>query len=94
MPATVELKLLGQKLVLRPSETDPELIKEVIELVTKKVTEAESRTKTAAAHQIALLALLDLAEEYCKAKRRTRDYQRDVEDKTGKLLSLVEAEFK
>lgn len=91
---TTEVKLLGQKIVLRTSETDPEVIQEVLQLVSKKISEAEGRGRGAAPHQVALLALLDLAEEYVKAKKRTTEFKNLLEDKSNQLLSLVEAELK
>jgi cell division protein ZapA (FtsZ GTPase activity inhibitor) len=91
---TTEVKLLGQRIVLKSSETDPEVIRQVLQLVTLKINEAEARSRGAAPHQIALIALMDLAEEYVKAKKRTLDFKRQLDDKSSKLLSLVEAEFK
>jgi cell division protein ZapA (FtsZ GTPase activity inhibitor) len=91
---TTEVKLLGQKIILKSSESDPELVKQVVQLVTMKLSEAEARCRGSAPHQVALVALLDLAEEYLKAKKRTLEYKRQLDDKTEKLLGLVEAEFK
>jgi cell division protein ZapA (FtsZ GTPase activity inhibitor) len=91
---TTEVKLLGQRLVLKVSESDPEITRQVLQLVTMKLSEAETRSRGAAPHQIALVALLDLAEEYIKAKKRTLDFKRQLDDKSSKLLNLVETEFK
>jgi cell division protein ZapA (FtsZ GTPase activity inhibitor) len=91
---TTEVKLLGQRIVLKTSEADPEVLQQVLQLVTLKISEAESRSRGAAPHQVALVALLDLAEEYIKAKKRTLDFKRQLDDKSNQLLSLVEAEFK
>lgn len=90
---TTEVKLLGQKIVLKSSETDPDTIHEVVQLVTLKLAEAELRSKGAAPHQVALVALLDLAEEYVKAKKRTLEFKQQVDDKSTQLLDLVEAEL-
>lgn len=92
--STTEVKLLGQRIVLKSSETDPEVIRQVVQLATLKLTESEGRNRGAAPHQIALLALLDLAEEYVKAKKRTMDFKQQVDDQSNHLLSLVEAELK
>jgi cell division protein ZapA (FtsZ GTPase activity inhibitor) len=91
---TTEVKLLGQKIVLKSSEMDPEVVRQVIQLVTLKLSESEARSQGAAPHQVALLALLDLAEEYIKAKKRTSDFKQQLDDKSSKLLNLVENEFK
>ncbi|OFZ23318.1 MAG: hypothetical protein A2X94_03710 [Bdellovibrionales bacterium GWB1_55_8] len=86
---SMEIRLLGQKIPIRTSEKDPELVSEVVGLVSVLLKNAEMRAKGAAAHQIALLALLDLAQEYSKAKRKTAAYKRDVNDKTARLKELV-----
>ncbi len=91
---TTEVKLLGQRIVLKTSEKDPETIRQILQLVVLRIEEAEKRSKGAAPHQIALLALLDLAEEYIKAKKRTVDFKQQLDDKSSKLLSLIEAELK
>ena len=89
----LEVKLLGQKIVLKSTETDPETLRQVVQLVTSKLTESESRSRGAPPHQVALLALLDLAEEHLRAKKRTLDFKSQLDEKSSKLLSLVEAEL-
>ena len=91
---SIEVNLLGQKIALKSTESDPEVIQAIFQLVSKKLGEAESRARGAAAHQVALLALLDLAEEYVKARKRTLDFKQQLDDKSSKLLDLVEAGFK
>jgi cell division protein ZapA (FtsZ GTPase activity inhibitor) len=85
-----EVNLFGQKLVLKSSDTDPEVIQEVLKMVSTRVSEAEKRGKGAPPHQVALLALLDLAEEYVQARKRTLEYQRQIEEKSSLLINLVE----
>lgn len=88
----MDVKLLGQKIVLKSTESDPEMLKQVIQLATSRLNEVESRSKGAPSHQIALLALLDLAEEYVRAKKKTMDLKTQLDEKSSKLLSLVEIE--
>lgn len=92
-PQTAEIRLLGQKIVLKTSESDPEILQSVIQLVNSHLQEAESRSHSAPPHQVALLALMELAEEYVKAKKRTLDIKQQLDDKNSKLLSLVEADY-
>lgn len=94
-PLHFEVRILGQRIVLRAADKDPALVKEIVDLVSEKITAAELRGKsTAAAHQVTLLALLDLAEQYVNAKRASQDFQKLVEKKTDHLLTLIEAELK
>jgi cell division protein ZapA (FtsZ GTPase activity inhibitor) len=90
MKASAEIKLCGQKIVVKSSDSDPELNKEVIELVAERITAAESRFKaTKTPHQVVLLALLDLAEEYVRAKRRVSDYRSEIEERSERVASLL-----
>ena len=88
----MEVKLLGQKIVLKSTEADPEMIRQVVQLATARLSEAETRSRGAPPHQIALLALLDLAEEYLRAKKKTSELKTQLDEKSSKLLSLVEAD--
>lgn len=88
-----EVVLLGQRIVLKSSEKDSEIVRHAIELVSMKLKEVESRTKDIAQYQIALLALLDIAEEYSKLKKQTLDLIRQLDEKSIKLLNLIETQL-
>lgn len=85
-----ELRFAGQRIALKTSQKDPEIADEVLSLVSSRLKKAEGRTRASAPHHIALLALLDLAEEYAAAKRRTQDYQNEVAAKAGEILKQLE----
>ena len=89
----IELKIMGQKVVLK-SQGDPETIREVADLVALRLKDAERRTKGMAAHQVALLALMDLAEEYVKAKKRTQEHKKKIEKRSGDLSRLMDLQLK
>lgn len=90
---TVSLEFLGQRISVK-SDANPEMVEDVVSIAKLKLTDAEKRARGAAAHQIALLALLDITEEYVKAKKRAVDYRKEVSEKTSQLFGLIEAEIK
>lgn len=91
---TIDIQLLGQKITLK-SSGDPEVVQEVVDLVKRKIGEAEGRKKgVMPPHHVALLALLDMAEEYVQAKRRVAAYQREVDDKSREIQTLIQTELK
>lgn len=91
----VEIQLLNQKIFLKTSSQDPDLVQEVVDLVSSLLRAAEKRSKGATApHQVALLALLDLAESYVKAQKSTSAFKGEIERKTTRLLELIEAELR
>lgn len=92
--SAIEVQIRGHKVALRSSSSDPELVKEVLALVSERLRRAEARAAGAAAHQIVLLALLDVAESHVELKRRATDWKDQVEMKTTQLLSLLEDELK
>ena len=49
---------------------------------------------TVAPHQVILLALFDLAEEYLQAKDRVELHQRKLDERASALVSLIETELK
>jgi len=64
------MDILGERLVIRSSE-DPDFVNEVAELVKLRLQEANRRLAgTPNKNRVLLLALLDLAEEYVKSKKR------------------------
>jgi hypothetical protein len=89
----IEIQLLGQKISLRASETDPELLNEIVSLVRTKLKGAEKRTRGGVPHQVLLIALMELAEEYVKAKYRTLSLKREIGDKSDGLLRILEDEL-
>src|ERR1700722_17062138 len=91
----LEVSIQGQRIPLRAREDHPEKVHEVIELVSQRLRDAEKRSRTSAApHQVALLALLDLAEEHLLMKERTETFKRAMSEKSERLISLLEAELK
>ncbi len=73
---------------------DADLIREVVSLVQTRVDEAQRRNSRAQSpHQVTLLALMDLAAEYVKAKRRTVDFKRHIDRKSTELLERIQTEL-
>lgn len=90
---SVEINLLGQKIVLKTSG-DPEVIQEVVTLVSTKIKQIEERSKGQVPHYVALLALLSLGEDYVQAKKRYGHQKYKMEETTRELFQLMEAEMK
>jgi len=89
---TIELTLMGQKIVLKTS-ADAERVAEVTELVKARLQAAEKRMKTNAPHLAAVLSLFDLAEEYLDAKKRTGEHLDAARSQAEKLQAWVETEL-
>jgi hypothetical protein len=86
----IELDFLGQRIALK-SESDPQIIREAVEIAQLKIQDAARRGRTAPPHQVALLALLDLAEEYARAKKRAGDHRDDLTRKSTQLIEMIDS---
>ena len=89
---SIELKLLGQKIVLK-TNSDPKVVSEVVELVRDQIREAEKSTRSPVPHHVALLALLNLAEHHIQTKNQLTDHQKQLDLKSKELIDLIESEF-
>ena len=85
-----EIRFQGQRVFLRSSQLDPEHLEQVLRIVRQRLSDAESKCPTSPPHQVALLALLDLAQEYVQAKKRTLDFKKKLDEKSTRLLKVVE----
>lgn len=86
-PTTVELKILNQRISLRTSDNDPEFTAEVVDLVSSLIEKSENRMKTnRVPSQVMVLAMLELAEEYVRAKKRTGDYKAEVARRAEQIV--------
>jgi cell division protein ZapA (FtsZ GTPase activity inhibitor) len=91
-PITAEIRLLGQRIPLKTTDNDPEFTAEVIELVSNRLEAVEKRlTGQKSRHQVTLLALLDLAEEYVRAKKRTAQYKSEIEARAAELEAKLQS---
>jgi hypothetical protein len=90
---TFNVEILGNRYSLR-SDTDPEIVRRALELAEIKIKDAERRVRSGSPNQVALLALLDLAEDYVRAKDRATEHRDDLIRRSEKLLSIVEEQLK
>ncbi len=84
------LEFQNQKIALR-AQADPKVAQQTFELVQRLLEDAEARiSRNAPPHHLTLLALLDLAEEYISAKRRTEEYQVEMTAQAARILELLD----
>ena len=85
MKNSVELNILGQKLVLR-SEEDVEYVRAVESYLARKIEEVKHKTKAVATLDLALLVALNVTGELISV----RDKLEGVEKRSGELNELLD----
>lgn len=84
----MEVSLLGQRMTLR-SDDDPRHLERVASLVKRKIDELGAQS-TVPVQKLALLAALNLADDYLRTVDASRDFKREVLTRSQVLLSELE----
>jgi cell division protein ZapA len=85
----VEVSIMGQKFMVR-SESNEDYILEISKFVDEKVNEVIQTTKAVASTNVALLAAMNIADEYMKYKQGRRQSTEKVEKKIKDMIELID----
>ncbi|MDP7038353.1 MAG: cell division protein ZapA [Myxococcota bacterium] len=80
----VEVQILGQRMNLK-AEADPRYLERLANYVKRKVEEV-SQNGPVSSSKIAILAALNIADDYFKAMEENREFKRKVADKSRAML--------
>lgn len=92
MANTIEINIGNHRYVLRSEESD-EHLREVSEMVRRKVETIRKKSTSNTLQKAAILAAFDLASDLIKAKRKSGDYRSKILAKAGSLMEKVEREI-
>jgi len=89
----MEISILGRKTPIRTNEDD-RIAQEVIDIAQARIAHAEEKIKAAniasTPSNVLILSLLELTEEYVKAKHRFEVFQDETNLRLEKLLNQVQ----
>jgi cell division protein ZapA len=89
---TIELTICGQKYVLKSEESE-EHLREVAELVRRKVENIKKKNPTLSLQKTAMLAAIDFASCSIKGRKKALDYRSTILSKAQQLLERVQNEL-
>jgi cell division protein ZapA len=92
MAGRVDIRVAGQKFSVTHDQ-DESYVKEIAQYVNDKITELRQRTGAVATHSLALLAALDIADQYFQECKKTKDLRKDVRDRVIKALGRVQEQI-
>jgi cell division protein ZapA len=93
MKNVIRLEILGREFTIRSDEGE-ERVKKIGEYVNQKIQEITNNGKTVSTLNAAILAALNIANEYFELQERQRALTRSVEDKSGHLVELIHSAMK
>ena len=84
----VEVNILGQRLRLKADE-NPQRIEQLASYVNRKIDEVSSVTPVAPA-KLAVIAALNIADDYFRALDESREFKRDVAARSRVLIEEID----
>ncbi len=88
--STVEVVIRGREYTLR-AENDPDYVRDLARMVDERLANLELSSKTVDSGRLAVLAALNLADEYCRLKKEYTSRIQEMEQEQQRLLDLVDA---
>lgn len=92
MKKQIEIKVLGQKFTIR-SDSDEDYVHEVAQFVDQKMTEVASSSKTVSSLNIAILAAMNIADEFMKYKKDKEKVCDIAEKKIKSVIELIDLQI-
>lgn len=92
MKKTTEISIMGQKILIK-SDSDEEYVQKIAGFVDQKVQEVMQSTKSVASLNVAILAAMNIADEYFKVHRERREKFDQAEKKIQDLIELIDLQL-
>jgi len=93
MKKEVRLEILGREYTVKSDEGE-ERVKKIGEYVNQKIQEITENTKTISTLNVAVLAALNIANDFFELQEKQKKYTRTVEDKSGQLVEKIRSAIK
>jgi len=88
----IEIVIGGQKYVLKGEETQ-EHLREVAELVRRKIEVIRKKSPSLSLQKATMLAAFDLASHSIKSRKKAIDYRSSLLTKANRLLEKMQADL-
>ncbi len=92
MKRTHEVSILNQKFVLK-SDADERYVQKVADYLNKKLHDIMHNTKSVSTLNVALLAALNVTDDFFRMREKSKESQNNVEQKIKELVSFLETQI-
>lgn len=89
MKRTVEIKVMGQKFNVR-SDSNDDYVNEVARFVDEKMNEVLKSSQSVASLSVAILAAMNIADEFLKYKNEKENKLHQAEKKIKDIIELID----
>ena len=92
MKRTVEVSIMGQKFTVR-SDSNEEYVEQIAEFVNEKISEISSKTKSIPSLNVAILAAMNIADEYMRHTEKKKKVITRIEKKIDGMIELIDLQL-
>lgn len=92
MKKTMEVSVMGHKFMVK-SESDDDYVVRVAEFVDQKINEVIQNTKSVASLNVAILAAMNIADEYFRFRQDRGEKFSTAEKKIKDLIELIDLQL-
>jgi cell division protein ZapA len=93
MKNAIRLEILGREYTVKSDEGE-ERVKKIGEYVNQKIQEIAEGAKTISTLNVAILAALNIANDYFQSLEKQNEITRTVQDKSGRLIEMIHSTIK
>lgn len=93
MKNAVRLEILGREYTIKSDEGE-ERVQKIGEYVNRKIKEISESSKAISILNVAILATLNIANDYFDLLEKQNKLTRAVEDKSGRLIEIIHSAIK
>ncbi len=92
MKKSYEVSILNQKFIIK-SEADERYVQKVADYVNKKIYDIMSSTKSVSTLSVAILAALNMADDFFKIRIERKDEGVAIEKKLKEIIGLIDTQL-
>jgi cell division protein ZapA len=89
---TTEIAIMGQKFMIK-SDSDEDYVHRIAGFVDQKINEVMQSTKSVASLNVAILAAMNIADEYFRSQRNQEEKFVSAEKKIKDLIELIDLQL-
>jgi len=93
MKNVIRVEILGREYVVKSDEGE-ERVKKIAQYVNQKIKEISESTQTVSTMNAAILAAMNIANEYFQILEEKKNYRQNYESKAEHLIALIDDRIK
>jgi cell division protein ZapA len=88
----VRVEILGREYTVKSDEGE-ERVRKIAEYVNRKIKEVSESSQTVSTLNLAILAAMNIANDYLEAMEDQKDFFQTIEARSGRLIEMISSKI-